>query len=169
MFVSEREALEIALRAITYAPFEQDSLFEPWRAARLGTPVLVRDIGKRPSYWVVPVQIIGRAAGFVRVTGAGRVSAMGSFYQSPNEIDACPLVVTGIRAAEAASLAEEWIHPELGEVGSVPIYVHDGPPGREAWLIEVGSREGNPLRWIFVTPAFVYDRPAGVRLDETLE
>jgi hypothetical protein len=32
------------------------------------------------------------------------------------------------------------------------MYVHDGPPGREAWVIEV-SRQGRATRWIFVRRA----------------
>jgi hypothetical protein len=168
MFVSSDQALEIAREEIKRTEIQRDPMFAPWSDASLGRPVLVKNMFKEPSYWIVPVVIQGRVAGFVRVLGPGRVAAIGAFYQDPKEIKACPAIVTGIDAAEARREAEERIHPEDGEVASDPIFVHDGPHGREAWLIEV-IKEGIPCRWIFVTPAFVYERMAGELLDETLE
>lgn len=148
--------------------FLDDPRFAPWREATLGQPVLVMTVHREPSYWNVPVLIRGRAAGFVRVLGTGKVAALGTLYQDPAQIDACPVTITGIDAAEACRRAQKLIHPEEGETASDPVFVHDGPPGREAWLIEV-IKEDRPCRWIFVTPAFVYERPAGELLDEALE
>ncbi|MDY7019160.1 MAG: hypothetical protein SU899_03700 [Chloroflexota bacterium] len=104
----------------------------------------------------------------MRVLETGRVAAIGAFYQDPRQIKFCPITVTGIAAEEAICRAEERIHPEQGEVASDPVFIHDGPQGREAWLIEV-MKEGRSHRWIFVTQAFVYERLAGEQLDESLE
>ena len=169
MFVSPDQAIRIAREEIEQTEIQRDPMFAPWSDASLGRrPVLVRNVLKDPSYWLVPVLIQERVVGFVRVLGTGRVAAIGTFYQDPKEIEACPSTVTGIDAAKARRRAEERIHPEQGEEASDPVFVHDGPPGREAWLIEV-IKEGKPHRWIFVTPAFVYERPAGELLDEALE
>jgi len=56
----------------------------------------------------------------------------------------------------------------VGEAAADPVFIHDGPVGKEAWLIEV-MRDRVPIRWIFVTPAFIYERPAGTGLSELLE
>ncbi len=168
MFVSAEQALEIASDEIARSPIRQDPLFAPWSDASLGQPLVVKNVFKERSYWVVPVVIRGRAAGFVRVMGSGRVAAIGALYRNPDQIEACPATVTGIDPAEASRRAKERIEPARGEVGSEPVFVHDGPPGREAWLVEV-LKQGAPSRWIFVTPAFVYERAAGEVLDETHE
>lgn len=164
--IDAKESRELARAEIGL--FLDDPRFAPWREMTLGEPVLVMTVHKEPSYWSVPVLIRGRVAGFVRVLGTGKVAALGTFYQDPTQIDDCPVVVTVIDATEACYRAQELIHPEEGETASDPLFVHDGPPGREAWLIEV-IKEGRPYRWIFVTPAFVYERPAGELLDEALE
>jgi len=168
VFVSSAQALEIARIELERTEIQRDPLFAPWSDATLGQPFLVKNVFKEPSYWLVSVLIQKRVVGFVRVLGTGRVAAIGAFYQDPKQIEACPNIVTGIDAAEASLRAEEKIHPEQGEVASDPVYVHDGPAGREAWLIEV-IKEDRPYRWIFVTPAFVYERLAGEELDEALE
>jgi hypothetical protein len=168
MFINADQALKVASEEMRRFLIQGDPMFAPWRDASLGQPVLVKDLFRNPSYWLVPVLIHGRAAGFVRVLETGRVGAIGTFYRSPEQIEACPAVVTGIDAAQASRRAEERIQPELGEVAADPVFVHDGPRGREAWLIEV-LKEGKPQRWIFVTRAFIYERPAGKLLDEALE
>jgi hypothetical protein len=145
-----------------------DPLFAPWVAASPGQPVLVRDVARQPSYWVVPVVLQGRVCGFVRVLGTGQVSAFGAFNRNPGRFDGCPATVTGIEADEAARRAQARISPGQGEVASEPVYVHDGPPGREAWLIET-FRDGKPSRWLFMTAAFTYERPAGHMRDQDRE
>ena len=43
------------------------------------------------------------------------------------------------------------------------LLIHDGPPGREAWRVDV-LRDGRLVRWIFVIPGGIYERaPGGVR------
>jgi hypothetical protein len=113
--------------------------------------VLVRDVAGTPSYWTVPVEAAGRVVGFVRVTSEGRVAAAGLLRNRPH-------VVTGIsqeeamRAVAAATgVTEQDVDP--------PIYVHDGPPGREVWLVV--EKAGEVRRRWFVTEAGVDEGPAG--------
>ena len=166
--IDDEQAREQAQAALHQAPLLGDPLLAPWRAASLGQPVLVLDVWRRPSYWLVPVLLEGRAAGFVRVLEDGRVGAVGALYRDPTRLADSPAVVTGIDAPTAARRAVAHVWPEQGETAADPVFVHDGPPGREAWLIEV-SRGGQAVRWVFVTPAFVYDRPAGQPRDEARE
>jgi hypothetical protein len=88
----------------------------------------------------------------VRVLGDGRVAAVEALREGS--------AVSSLGAAEAARRAEAEVRREAGESAAAPELVHDGPPGREAWRVEV-SRAGRPWRWIFVTPGGVYQRPAG--------
>jgi len=168
MLISADQALEIASEEIRHFLVREDPMFAPWSDASLGQPVLVKDVFKNPSYWLVPVLIQEQVAGFVRILGTGRVAAIGSFYKDPKQIEVCPAIVTGIDSIEASRRAEERIRPEQGDVASEPVFVHDGPPGREAWLIEI-LKDGKTSRWIFVTPAFVYERLAGELLNKDLE
>lgn len=76
--------------------------------------------------------------------------------------------VTALNAEAALRMAEDIIDRAGGEApGSVSL-VHDGPPGREAWRVEVLAR-GRPARWIFVTPGGHYERPAGEVPDNEME
>ena len=166
--VSREEALQIAARETRQGPALVDPLFAPWRSASLGEPVLVSDLWKQPTYWLVPVELGGRAIGYVRVLGTGRVGAMGVYYRNPAQLETAPATVTGIDSVEAARQAAIRIDPTRGETARPPIYVHDGPPGREAWLVEV-VQDRRPVRWLFITQGGVYERPAGSTLDEGLE
>jgi hypothetical protein len=47
----------------------------------LGQPVLVEDVFKSPSYWIVPLLIQEQVAGFVRILGTGKVTAIGTFVE----------------------------------------------------------------------------------------
>ena len=84
--------------------------------------------------------------------------AAGAFYRDPQQLSGCPSVVTGITAQEAARLAATAAGASEDEVDA-PSYVHDGPPGREAWLVRV--RSGGQHRDLLVTAAGAVDRPAG--------
>lgn len=133
----------------------RDALFEPWARSTVGEPVLVRTVTGEPSYWLVPVELGNRAIGFVRVTNEGRAVASGAFYRDPGNLDGAPAVVTGITAAEARERIAEMLGRDV--VVADPVYVHDGPPGREAWLIRV--REGDGVtKLLFVTAAGWYER-----------
>jgi hypothetical protein len=167
-FITSERALEKAGIELARLQMEDDPLFAPWDRTKLGRPTMVQTVFGEKSYWLVPVELGNKTIGFIRIMGDGKVAAVGTFYQEPTRLDNCPSVVTGITAAEASEKARSLISSERGESGHVPIFVHDGPPGREAWLIEV-TVTGKPSRWIFVTPGFTYERPAGVLHDDTLE
>jgi hypothetical protein len=64
-------------------------------------------------------------------------------------------VIDQVRVGETETMAE-------------PMYVHDGPIGREAWLVVIRDH-GVPTRWVFVTPGGSYERPAGQVLPESPE
>lgn len=158
--IDARQAREEAGRQLTGGPHLGDPAFAAWQGAAAGEPLLVRDLAGRPSYWLVPVVAAGRTVGTVRVLEDGRVAAL----EAPRP----GATVSSLDAAEAARRAAREVDAEGGESAAEPELVHDGPPGREAWRIEV-SREGRPARWLFVTPGGVYERPAGEVRDEGLE
>jgi hypothetical protein len=137
---------------------ERDSQFAPWAGASVGEPVLVSTLSGEPSYWTVPVAREGRVIGFVRVSGTAQVMAAGAFYRDPLHLSGCPAVVTGITAQEALRLAATAAEVNEDAVDA-PSYVHDGPPGREAWLVRV--RTSGQHKDLLVTAAGAVDRPAG--------
>jgi hypothetical protein len=167
-FITGEKAVENAGVELTRLSLEYEPLFAPWDKAKLGLPTIVLTVFGKKSYWLVPVELQDKTIGFVRVMGDGKVAAVGTFYQEPARLENCPSVITGITAAEALEKAKSLISSEHGESAQVPIFVHDGPPGREAWLIGV-TVAGKPDRWIFVTPGFTYERPAGELHNDTLE
>lgn len=146
-----RRAAEERARAVA----GQDALFEPWARSTLGDPMLVRAVTGEPSYWLVPVELEDRVIGFVRVTLAGKAVAAGALYRDPGTLAGAPAVVTGITAADARQRITAELGP--GVVVGDPVYVHDGPPGREAWLIHLRERDG-ATRLVFVTAAGWYER-----------
>lgn len=122
--------------------------------------MVVHDPSGRPSYWLVPVYRYTALIGLVRVVGDGRVAAAIALRPAT--------AITTIDAIEARRRAAEVIDRGAGELCGDTVLVHDGPPGREAWRVEV-SRAGRPARWVFVTPGGTYSRPAGEPRDEALE
>jgi hypothetical protein len=142
-----------------------DPVLSKWHNASTGTAVLVRTIFREPSYWIVPIVRNSMLVGFVRVLGSGQILHYGIVA---GDINVNHTSVTGISANEALTRVAQKVSPGQGEVAGSPVLVHDGPMGREAWLIEV-TRKNIPLRWIFVTPAFVYERAPGTTLANGLE
>lgn len=165
--IKAKQAHAWAQKEIDGLMASQDPLFLPWVDGRVADPILVSDVFGRPSYWLVPFEAGGYAVGFVRVSTAGRVLAAGVFCQDPRRLARCPKLGTGISSNEALQLASEKIDSSA-EVAEAPIFVHDGPVGREAWLVQV-LRAGRAHRWLFVTQAGVYERPAGEVLDDSIE
>jgi hypothetical protein len=166
--ISSGEARNAARTRACDPALRGDPLFAPWLDAAIGNPVMVRTLQGEPSYWLVPVELQGRVGGFVRVNIDGKVAAVGAYYRDARHIAASPRVVTHLDADAAASRAARYVRAARGETAASPMYVHDGPPGREAWVIEV-SRQGRATRWIFVTPGGVYQRPVGTHRDSTIE
>jgi hypothetical protein len=166
--IGAAEARRIAQMELSTVIQGDDAQFAPLRDAIIGDPVLVRTVFGEPSYWMAPACIAEHVAGFVRILGSGRVASVGTFCTNPSRLASCPAIVTGIDRAEAARRAAERIRIEEGDVALEPVYVHDGPYGREAWLVAV-RRHDRPDRWIFVTAAFTYERPSGEMRDTTRE
>ncbi len=163
-FPTKNEVTRAAAKAIETVSLDRD--LEWFRIASLGEPVLVRTLSGDPSYWLIPVRLKTRVGGFVRVMRDGTVGAVGRFGVDPEHPHNWPTTVTGIDAEEASRQASQLIAED--EQASEPMFVHDGPPGREAWLVTTFIA-GSAARWIFVTSGFTYERRAGEPLDTDLE
>jgi hypothetical protein len=132
----------------------------PWREAAPGDPVLVRTVECRDSFWMIPVERPGKALGHIDVGPDGRVMGYAYLYQDPTDLSVCPPLATRIRAEEAQELAEDLLGAHRGATFSTPMFVHDGPHSRLAWMITVHV-EGKLVSRVFVTPGTVYERRAG--------
>ncbi|HEV2841554.1 MAG TPA: hypothetical protein VGW39_09545 [Chthoniobacterales bacterium] len=159
MFLSSEAAADLARRELAAQSTPGDPVTGNWGSAECGDPVLVHDLRKAPSYWLVPVISQGAVAGAIRVMGSGEVAAVERFRHPPQ-------VVTGLDASQARQRAAERIASD--EVLGEPRFVHDGPPGREAWLVEV-LKANRPVRWIFLNASGAYERPAGTFLNAEKE
>jgi hypothetical protein len=107
--------------------------FEPGLAgARTDEPVLVRTPAGEPAYWLVPAVRGGDLVGAVRISLEGDLITVGRLEPARSG-----LVVTGITAAEAANAARATMGESASGVAAPPVFVADGPPGREGWLVEI--------------------------------
>ncbi len=143
-------------------------MFALWREDSLGQAVLVRDIFKQPSYWLVPVVLQKRILGFIRISGLGSIEAIGTSCRDAENLQSCPIVETGITKQEALQFVRKNFAFEKNETLAEPTFIHDGSKGREVWLIEV-QQDKKVVRWIFVTAGGSYERPAGMILKEDIE
>jgi hypothetical protein len=84
VFVNYDQAIEIAKAKIKQTEAQRNTAYASWSDASLGQPVLVEDVFKAPSYWIVPLLIQEQVAGFVRILGTGRVTAIGTFVEIRN-------------------------------------------------------------------------------------
>ncbi len=168
MFIDSEKVSQIAKKEINSILAEQDPMFALWNNYSLGRAVLVRDVLKKPSYWLVPVVVHERCVGFVRILGSGSVDAIGTSCRDVEDIQSCPTVVTSITKQAALHLVQEECQLKKIETLTEPIFVYDGSIGREAWLVEV-EQNTKVIRWIFVTIGGVYERPAGKSLNGILE
>ncbi len=136
---------------------QADAMLKPWRDAVVGDPVLVRTVELDPSYWIVPVVRYGQVLGYIDVGPRGQVLGYAYLYRSPDDLSPCPPVVTRLSAEEAYKQAEEILSTYPDAEFTDPVFVHDGPRNRLAWMIEV--RVGGELATrVFVTPGYVYQR-----------
>jgi hypothetical protein len=94
--ISSDEARNEARTRVCDPALRGDPLFAPWPDATIGNPVMVRTLQGEPSYRLVPVELQGRVAGFVRVNIDGKVAAVGAHYRDARHIAASPRVVTHI-------------------------------------------------------------------------
>jgi len=167
MGLDEEEVKKVSKKHIQFLQ-KEDPLFEILGKAIVGTPIMVNNVKKQPSYWLVPLLRLNKIIGFVRVLLNGKVVHIGTFYQHLTNSEYVPTVITGIHASEASKLAAERIQQDYGVRACEPVFVHDGPIGREAWLVEI-IKDSKPIRWIFVTKAFIYERDAGKLLNGIIE
>lgn len=152
-----RERAEEALRASIAAA---DPLFAAWRGLAAAPPRLVEDLSGEPAYWVVPLLSGSHAVGFARVHPDGTVAAIGITCRTPETPALCPTPVFALSAQMVGDRVRADVQIGPDETLVPPRLVHDGPPGREAWLTE--SRVGDRAhRWIFTGPGGSYVRTAG--------
>ncbi len=168
MFIDSKKASQIAKKEIQSVLKEKDPMFVLWKNDSLGQAILVRDVLKKPSYWLVPVVVHKRSVGFIRIMGSGSVDAIGTSCRDAEDIQSCPTVVTGITKQAALHLVQKECQLKKVETLSEPIFIYDGSIGREAWLVEILQNK-KVIRWIFVTIGGVYERPAGESLKGVLE
>ena len=146
----DADAARAAARcAIENGPHQDDPQFRAWRGIAPGEPRLVHDPVGQPAYWLVPVQRQGSTIGAVRVLASGRVAALIAHRTGSD--------LLALNRAEILEQAGSAIAEYRGERAGAVLLVHDGPPGREAWRVEV-LRDDRVLRWIFVTPSGIYQR-----------
>jgi hypothetical protein len=164
MPINDKEAKDISKKQIHLLQSD-DPLFEQLKNAIAEQPILVKNVFRSPSYWIVPLLKESQMVGFVRVLLNGKVAHIG-IYNKPGKLGRSPAFITQVESTEASKLASKRIREDIGESGSEPVFVHDGPIGKEAWLVEV-SKDGKPNRWIFVSGNSIYERCAGEILHDT--
>jgi hypothetical protein len=161
--IAAGEAAAAAAAALEAHRAEFDAMPASWPEPTVGAPVMVEDIAGAPAYWLVPFTAEGHVVGSARVDAEGRVLTIGMRPARSGSIGDRPLVVTLLTMEEAANAARALLEP--GEDALSPRFVHDGPRGREAWLVET-RRDGRPARWITVTPGGATARAAGAKLGQ---
>lgn len=166
-FITEEEARGIAMDVVAVNQDPDDPVFSKWRGSTAGKPLLVRTLSREPSYWIVPLMRDELPTGFIRISGNGQVIHMGIVPRDPASLPWSRWNI-GMTRQEVEQKAGEHFALQPGETLSEPVFVHDGPVGREAWLVVVSS-QAVPTRWLFFTPAFVYERPAGTVREEGRE
>ena len=159
--ISESAAREVAHRALSTHLDERNPLLASWAGLEVSGPRLVSDLNGLPSYWIVPLVCGPHAVGFVRVLSDGVVAAIGVTCRTPETPEACPKPDFTLTAEEVERKFGTEVRLLKGETASPPRLVHDGPIGRETWLIET-YLNGLANRWIFVGRAGTYERNARV-------
>lgn len=149
-----------ATREIESGPQNDDEQFDAWVGATVGEPQMVHDGLGQPAYWLVPIDNQRKTVGAVRILGSGRAAALIAYRAGSNVLEFTPARVLELATSAVADDRSE----QLGEV----LLVHDGPPGREAWRVEV-LVGGKLQRWIFVTPGGIYQRSPGSERSATKE
>jgi hypothetical protein len=150
--VNAEVARAVANREIKSGPQRGDPPFDSWNDAIAGEPELVKDLRSQPSYWLVPVQSQNAIVGAVRVHGTGQAVASIVYRQGSN--------VLSLSRAQILKRVAAVIAEDRGEQAGDLTLVHDGPPGREAWRVEVAVNN-RITRWLFVTPGGIYERAVG--------
>jgi hypothetical protein len=155
--ITAKRALVAARDYLTFLMSQSDSMLSVWQAAIVGEPVIVHNTKLQKSFWIVPVERDGKVLGQIDIGPDGRVLGHSYMYHDPNDLSPCPSSVTRISAPEALKLADQILKNYKNAKSSGPVFVHDGPPNRLAWMIEVCVKDCLKSR-IFVTPKYVYER-----------
>jgi hypothetical protein len=134
-----------------------DAMSLPWRQSSIGEPFLVHTVAHEPAFWLVPVVRERLVLGSIEIGLDGALWGQSFFYITPDSLEDCPTVVTRIPAEEARRLAAPFVAHYPGAEASPPVYVHDGPRNRLAWMIEI-ARAGEQLSRIFVTPGHAWEQ-----------
>lgn len=148
---------------ISLTQHDDSAMIGPWREAVLGDPVLVRTVELEKSFWIVPVERSGQTLGHIDISSDGDIWGYAFFYSNPADLSVCPPFATRISAEEAREVAADILKTYTGGEFSSPVFVHDGPHNRLAWMIEVREKDKLASR-VFVTPGYAYER----RLDDEL-
>lgn len=158
--VEARVAQTTARREIETGPQQSDSHFSSWNGAVPGEPQMVHDLSGHPAYWLVPVQQQKTVVGAVRVLADGRPAASLAYRGASDLLT--------MDRAEILKRARGVINESKGERVGELILVHDGPPGREAWRVEVIFAD-EIVKWIFVASGGTYQRlPTEINQRESL-
>lgn len=151
-------ALAIACKYLAdVLQLDGSAMILPWRDGLPGEPILVNTVDLKPSYWIVPVEGLGRALGYIEIGLEGTVLGHVYLYQNPTELSNCPDLATRISAEQALELAQGVLKRYADARVSHPVFVHDGARSRVAWMIEVRTKN-HLISQVFVTPDYVYER-----------
>jgi hypothetical protein len=136
-FITAAEANAKATSYLAALLDDRDRMIGPWLSASTGDPLRVRTVEHAPSFWLVPVVQRDRVLGHVEIGPDGVVWGHTYFYFRPDELNECPAVVTRISESEAVEhskgIRASYPDANFGE----PVFVHDGPRNRLAWMIGV--------------------------------
>lgn len=106
------------------------------------------------GYWLVAGWSSRTIRALARVLRDGRVATVGQI--SAPATDAAH-AATGLSSTRLASLKGEIASTYGGRIVSGPILVHDGPIGREAWMVVLQRESGETLH-VFATAGGTYVR-----------
>lgn len=161
--ISENDALAAAEYALHHDVGASDALFVTWPALAADSVHLVHNLTGAPSYWLVGLSSGEHIVGFARVMKDGAVAAVGLTCQTPEAPQDCPTPVFAMTQADVQKAIGTAPSAPTDHKGAMPLLVHDGPPGREVWWVEI-QKEDSPDQWLFVGPGGLYERPAGTFL-----
>lgn len=120
-----------------------------------GAPEPVVGLDGSLDYWLVAGYRDGLVLAVARVLPDGQLATVGGL-RAP--ADDAAHAVTGLSSAGARRRAAQ-LGPDGGSVAE-PVLVHDGPRGREAWLLTLTAADGSS-RHVFATGAGEYEQRAG--------
>jgi hypothetical protein len=125
-------------------------------ALTAGEPEFVRAIepASGAGYWLVPAHSGGAITAVARILRDGRVATVGSLSKPARD---CAEAVTGLAASQVAALTGDLAREHDGQVEGTPILVHNGPVGREAWMLTLRRDTGRSVL-VFATAGGSYVR-----------